>query len=335
VNGLDSIVETTGRNGTPMRPATSFVTRARASSAALELSDFDDTDLAALAVGPDERAELATQVLLERRLGAIIERAARRVCQQLAHLGVVASCPSECEFAKPSARAAFAQRTAGFRYASTAHGGMFMYAPSSRRPNSRRSKGQIESWLRRSEDRSSVMLPAWVHADLHKSGRTTDARRRWNEDRGLLVRIAVPKRFAERFTSRIDKLLVEHPDNPTLTKMKTSTAALDPSRWARALYDDACETAPTNQPIFYRRVARAVGLPDGNDAAPPETIKAIDAADSLLQDVANELKNTFYDRYFEAARRLTRTWEVPMDNIESARYPRGRTRNGAETEPEQ
>lgn len=298
---VPAVGESTGSNpntGTSFRAAVERQRRLAAS----DYRDMSMDDLVALVVGDGESAVTTALDELARRLESEIRRQAARICGRLSHCG--RRCPgSECAEARVSAERSLLKRVLGVDAVMLREGRSSSLVPMPRERKARTTSPActVKRWAS-SPRRSSVGLHAFMVREITRhEGVTADARRQWNADRGLKVRLNLrPGEWSalEAAAGRLGELDRGLAEALDLVLARASLRSL-----ADRLYDDACENSTDDVvEVDVPRLLRALGLDDDS--------WSLDVArrtfDTLVLAVEASEAVRLVDDYLRPAWRLTR-----------------------------
>ena len=144
-----------------------------------------------------------------------------------------------------------------------------------------------------------MLFRSFVHRETStNSGVTTDARRCWNQQRGLPVRVNLNPTDRDGIERALRERLNQ--DEVLFALACRSVAGLDAAKWTQWLYDDACENAPDILGVAHVRLAQRLGLgTDPSDSPDSEAFRLIDAVVTIITDLFDQ---RMYDTYFQIGR---------------------------------
>lgn len=288
-------------NVTKPIPAHSFRERRRRQDELARLRDVDDEELAGLIVRVDEPDhDLACEVLLE-RFRPMLAKHSRRICSQLGHWG--RPCPGfGCIHAFNAAMGEFASRLTGQRYAyapmGRASAGIYFTNANARARRTVSPSSAVSRWLKRTTSDPDRQLCSAVSSELQASGRATDVRRQWNQERGLLARANLPRENADTASSWIT-VRRRYATAEVRDLLDRASPAHDATKWAAYFYDDACDNAPPDVLGPYdQRLARSVGWNPLEDHQLP-AIRVV--FDIVIEALKKADGGEFWRRHMDAA----------------------------------
>lgn len=292
-----------------------------------ELIGLQDEELALIVSEGGEWAERAALILASRLRGLLV-RVATDICRQLSHLGIRGLCQQvRCDEAFHSVYTSILRQTLGHDIRTDDRmeealidGGRL------KRESTRQSA--CSRWLGRPDSKQDVSLAGWIGQELRQKGRAEDARRQWNKDRHLLQRMVLPATVEEALVQRIAEVRKSTQDMGRSDPFGTIGLEVDGKalhRIADRLYVDACDCWFSDEDIGFSRVARYLGLIEDREELTESIASVIALIDVLFMRASDDEgesqnrppDNHFYERYFKAARRLTRT--ISRSTIDESR----------------
>lgn len=260
--------------------------------------------LATIAIDDSHPDREVAMAVLFRRLEPMLRSRARAICSHLSHCGRNCSPAGACTEAFGATMRSIVKRVFGIDAVVIGGGSASTLVPAARRRAARTATPNCT--LRRwntSPRRASVQIAGFTAKELGGTGVTSDARREWNAERGLPVRLNLNDTDRALLIGAVRALLEAEPWMSTTLVHLTEDS--DILRWTEWLYDDACDNAPASiDGVHQRRVAHRSGLLDSIDEELPDTARR--ALELAAQAVIDLPDHVLFAKYLAPAWHHTR-----------------------------
>lgn len=277
------------------------------------LHDLASLEVALMACDPQHPdRELAQQELI-RRLESHLHSRACSLCRRLSHCG--GNCPRHrCDQAFPSVVRSLVRRVLGVEGTLMTRGGAvdLVKLPPRRAPRTATPANTVRRWIG-SPKQAEVSMEAFVVTEINRAaGVTSDARREWNSDRRLPVRINLRRQEREALDGRMRRL-AEQPEG-VAALLKECGPRNNAAKWLDHLYNDACENArdfPFERlPVDYERLLRSVAPSGSGDQRRIDLLRRfveeLLARPDLEADAESDELSRLLDGHFQPAWDATR-----------------------------